>query len=86
MTLAGFAKRLSVVAAVFYYLGFLRGNPPGRERITQHCTVAQLYGHVLSPRLPDAGELTFDGKIYGIYGPQWRLTPLLEDTLGVHII
>jgi len=88
LTLQGFAKRSSVTAAIFDCLGCLRGSPPSRELISQYCTVAQLYGHLLAPRPPDAIELAFDGQIYGIDGPRgvgtpgWRLMPSPEDTAG----
>merc|ERR1740117_2531743 len=60
--------------------------------ISQYCTVAQLYGHVLAPRPPDAIELAFDGQIYGVDGPfgvgtpGWRLMPPPEDIVGVRNI
>eukprot|EP00536_Pseudo-nitzschia_multiseries_P001453 jgi/Psemu1/3378/gm1.3378_g len=89
VTLAGFANRSSVVAAVFEYLSCLRANPPSRELVAQYCSVAQLYGYVLAPRPPDAIELAFDGQIYGVGGsngvgsPGWRLMPLPDDMEGV---
>lgn len=89
ITLTGFAKRSSVIAAVYDYLACLRANPPGRELIAQYCAVGQLYGHALAPRPPDAIELAFDGQIYGVDGPygvgtpSWRLMPLPEDSVGV---
>jgi insulysin len=92
LTLLGFAKRSSVIAAVYECLGCLRSNPPSREMISQYCTVAQLYGHVLAPRPPDAIELAFDGQIYGVDGPHgvgtpgWRLMPPPEDIVGVQNI
>jgi insulysin len=92
LTLLGFAKRSSVIAAVYECLGNLRSNPPSREMISQYCTVAQLYGHVLAPRPPDAIELAFDGQIYGVDGPfgvgtpGWRLMPPPEDIVGVRNI
>lgn len=89
LTLEGFSKRSSVTAAVFDCLGCLRTTPPSRELIAQYCSVAQLYGHMLAPRAPDAIELAFDGQIFGINGPKgvgtpkWRLMPLPEDTAGI---
>ncbi len=92
LTLEGFCKRSSVAAAVFDCLGCLRTTPPSRELIAQYCSVAQLYGHLLAPRAPDAIELAFDGQIYGIDGPKgvgtptWRLLPLPDDTTGVQAL
>ena len=92
LTLEGFEKRSSVIAAVFDSLSCLRSTPPSRELISQFCAVAQLYGHLLAPRAPDAIELAFDGQIYGVDGPrgvgtpQWRLMPLPDDTLGVQAL
>jgi insulysin len=92
LTLEGFAKRSSVIAAVYECLGCLRSSPPSRQLISQYCTVAQLYGHVLAPRPPDAIELAFDGQIYGVDGPHgvgtpgWRLMPPPEDVVGVQNI
>jgi insulysin len=92
LTLEGFSKRSSIIAAVFDCLACLRTNSPSRELIAQYCSVAQLYGHVLAPRPPDAIELAFDGQIYGVDGPKgvgtpkWRLLPLPEDTAGIHAL
>jgi len=92
LTLEGFSKRSSVIAAVFDYLACLRANPLSRELISQYCSVAQLYGHMLSPRAPDAIELAFDGQIYGVDGPKgvgtpgWRLMPQPDDTTGVQAL
>jgi insulysin len=92
LTLEGFSKRSSIIAAVFDCLACLRENPPSRELIAQYCCVAQLYGHVLAPRPPDAIELAFDAQIYGVDGPngvgtpKWRLLPLPEDTAGIHAL
>ena len=92
LTQEGFSKRSSVTAAVFDYLDCLRTNPPNRELISQYCSSAQLYGHVLAPRPPDAIELAFDGQIYGIDGPKgvgtsrWRLLALPDDTTGIQAL
>ncbi len=92
LTLEGFSKRSSVAAAVFDCLSCLRTSPPSRELIAQYCSVAQLYGHLLAPRAPDAIELAFDGQIYGIDGPRgvgtptWRLLPLPDETAGVQAL
>lgn len=89
LTLEGFSKRSSVIAAVFDFMSCLRTNPISRELISQYCSVAKLYGHILAPRPPDAIELAFDGQIYGIDGakgvatPVWRLLPLPEDMNGI---
>jgi insulysin len=89
LTLEGFVNRSSVIATVFDCLSRLRSSPPSRPLIAQYCTVAQLYGHVLVPRPPDAIELAFDGQIYGldepygVTGGNWRLLPLPDDSVGV---
>jgi insulysin len=92
LSLEGFSKRSAVIGAVFDCLGCLRSNPPSRELIAQYCSVAQLYGHMLAPRPPDAIELAFDGQIYGIDGPRgvgtptWRLLPLPDDSTGIQAL
>ena len=92
LTLEGFSKRSSVTAAVFEYMTCLRTNLPSRELISQYCSTAQLYGHYLAPRPPDAIELAFDGQIYGIDGPKgvgspkWRLLPPPDDAAGIQAL
>ncbi|KAG7367659.1 peptidase M16 family protein [Nitzschia inconspicua] len=89
LTLEGFCNRSSVIATVFDCLSRLRSNPPSRQLIAQYCTVAQLYGHILVPRPPDAIELAFDSQIYGVEEPNgvaggnWRLLPFPDDIGGV---
>jgi insulysin len=89
LTLEGFANRSSVIATVFDCLAGLRGPVLSRGLVAQYCTVAQLYGHVLAPRSPDAIELAFDGQIYGVdetFGVgsgNWRLLPLPDNIVGV---
>jgi hypothetical protein len=81
-----------VIATVFDFLTRLRNTPPSRELIAQYCTVAQLYGHVLVPRPPDAIELAFDGQIYGVDEPHgvtggsWCLLPSPDDGAGVRLL
>lgn len=92
LTYEGFQKRSSVIAAVFDCFGCLRASPPSRQIISQYCTVAQLYGHMLAPRPPDVIELAMDGQIYGVGGPRgvgvpvWRLMPPPDDTIRVQNI
>jgi insulysin len=92
LTLEGFSNRSSVIATVFDCLNGLKGGFLTRELIAQYCTVAQLYGHFLAPRAPDAIELAFDAQIYGVEGPNgvgsgnWRLMPLSDDGVGVRNI
>jgi hypothetical protein len=92
LTLEGFGNRSSVITTVFDCLTRLRNAPPNRESIAQYCTVAQLYGHVLVPRPPDAIELGFDGQIYGVddrhgvAGGSACLLPLPDDRAGVRLL
>eukprot|EP00529_Nitzschia_sp_RCC80_P003516 CAMPEP_0113491300 /NCGR_PEP_ID=MMETSP0014_2-20120614/27486_1 /TAXON_ID=2857 /ORGANISM="Nitzschia sp." /LENGTH=1047 /DNA_ID=CAMNT_0000385089 /DNA_START=151 /DNA_END=3294 /DNA_ORIENTATION=- /assembly_acc=CAM_ASM_000159 len=91
LTLKGFGERAGVITAVYDAISSI---PSGlsRELVAQTCSVAQLYGHLLAPRPPDAIELSFDGQIYGVDGPKgvasptWRLMPLPEDSDGVRSV
>lgn len=95
LTLEGFVNRAAVIAAVYDSLNVLTAAGQlllSRELISQYCAVGIIYGHLLSPRPPDAIELAFDGQIYGVDGPagiatpNWRLLPLPQDTAGVRKI
>lgn len=94
LTLEGFANRASVIAAVYESINsVVNASPPlSRELIAQYCAVAELYGHVLAPRPPDAIELSFDGQVYGVVGPrgvanlEWRLLPSPQESAEVRCL
>jgi len=94
LTRLGFSSRSAVIAAFYDSINSLVGNALNpfllsREIISEYATVAQLYGHVLAPRPPDAIELAFDAQLYGIDGPNgvgvpsWKLFPFPQDRTGI---
>jgi insulysin len=99
LTIQGFSSRSAVIAAVYDSINSLQSSPLStgsfllrRVLIAEYATVAQLYGHVLTPRPPDAVELALDAQVYGADGPkgvsnpEWRLFPLPQDNSGISSI
>jgi insulysin len=96
LTREGFLNRSAVVATVRDTLEALRRRRHlsaqfyvARELVSQWASVAKLHGYLLSPRPPDAIELTQDVHLYGLNGPNgvgsgsWYRFPEADDRAAI---